>query len=397
MKRPQGHDRGDPREVTASQECDDNYGRRRKDSLSVAMAITAMIFFSILLCYLIISQIFALLRCLHIFYTRIITGQSVVGQSDLMIFKSVPFDLLCVYLLFMIWDWGAEDQGSHPRRFLLQSRVWNWLADYFSTQMVLTDELKEYSRKYMVPNDLAKTNDAEFKGLPWDRNYIVGVHPHGIFSSGCFFNFMTDAGNFRKLFPNLRPFIAALKIHFKIPFYRDIIMAIGGVGSSRIGLRYLLDSEKCKKKGNFVIVVVGGPQELLEARPGRYVTHVSKRFGFFRLALQTGSPMIPCITFGETNMYHQVQNKPGSYLRRFQDLFLKLTTVPLPLFYGYGPIPYPSKLTTVVGAPIECERVENPTNEQVAAVKEKYLQKLKELFERYKNKYDPNADDLQIL
>lgn len=53
-------------------------------------------------------------------------------------------------------------------------------------------------------------------------------------------------------------------------------------------MRYLIDSNECKKTGNLVVVVLGGASEVLEAHAERYVFCTSKRFGFFKLALQTG-------------------------------------------------------------------------------------------------------------
>lgn len=66
------------------------------------------------------------------------------------------------------------------------------------------------------------------------------------------------------------------------------IFVSGIIAATRKGLHYLLDSNECKKTGNFVVVVLGGASEALEARPGRYVMVTSRRFGFFKLALQTG-------------------------------------------------------------------------------------------------------------
>ncbi|TPP59785.1 Diacylglycerol acyltransferase, partial [Fasciola gigantica] len=173
--------------------------------------------------------------------------------------------------------------------------------------------------------------------------------------------------------------------------------AAGIIAATRKGLRYLLDSKECKKTGNFVIVVLGGAPEALEARPGRYVMVTSRRFGFFKLALQTGSSLIPCISFGEQAMYKQIKNDRGSWIRRAQDWFEKLSTFSPPLFYARGPIPYRTPVNTVVGAPIPCDRIENPTREQISELKQRYLNSLQQLFRRYKQAYDPDAEDIEFI
>ncbi len=57
--------------------------------------------------------------------------------------------------------------------------------------------------------------------------------------------------------------------------------------------------------------------------------------------------LIPSLGFGETNMYDQVANPPGSYLRRLQDWLLGNFTLAPPLYYSTRLIPYRKPLTVV--------------------------------------------------
>ena len=41
-------------------------------------------------------------------------------------------------------------------------------------------------------------------------------------------------------------------------------------------------------KGNAVVIVVGGAEEALEARPGNYKLTLARRKGFVKMALRTG-------------------------------------------------------------------------------------------------------------
>ena len=41
-------------------------------------------------------------------------------------------------------------------------------------------------------------------------------------------------------------------------------------------------------KGNAAIIVVGGAEEALEARPGEYKLTLKRRKGFVRIAIKTG-------------------------------------------------------------------------------------------------------------
>ena len=52
----------------------------------------------------------------------------------------------------------------------------------------------------------------------------------------------------------------------------------------------------------------------------------------------------------------------------------------------FGPFPVRQKMCIALGPAIECEKVENPTDEQVAAVQKEYLAALKALFDRHKHR-----------
>ncbi len=67
-----------------------------------------------------------------------------------------------------------------------------------------------------------------------------------------------------------------------------IFRCTGAVSVSRESLTYLLDPKVGGMTGNLVSVAVGGANEALDSHPGRYVIKLSRRLGFFRLALTTG-------------------------------------------------------------------------------------------------------------
>ncbi|CAL8088486.1 unnamed protein product [Calicophoron daubneyi] len=181
-----------------------------------------------------------------------------------------------------------------------------------------------------------------------------------------------------------------------MPLWRDILLNLGGISVSEKSLMHVLDPNKEENKGNFVIVLVGGVPEMLEAHPHHNVLYMKRRYGFFRLALQTGSSLIPCLTFGELSLVDQLPNKPRSVIRSIQEYFLKRigTPLPFPYPYGIGPIPHRVPVYTVVGAPIPCERISHPSREQVSQLKELYLKKLTDLYQRYRDPLDPEAGEL---
>ena len=91
-----------------------------------------------------------------------------------------------------------------------------------------------------------------------------------------------------------------------------------------------------------VMVIAGGASESLDARPNTNLLTLNKRKGFVRIALIRGIPLVPVFSFGEyvpsylknnralqnlfnrNNLYDQVANPDGSFLRRLQNKILSV-------------------------------------------------------------------------
>lgn len=155
---------------------------------------------------------------------------------------------------------------------------------------------------------------------------------------------------------------------------------------------------------NAAMLLVGGAQEAIHARPGNHTLVLKKRKGFVKIALQTGAPLVPVYSFGEVELFRQVSNPPGSKLRRLQECCKRITGV-APVMangrglfqYSFGLVPYRRPLTTVVGAPIVTEKRENPTKAEVDELHAKFCQELINLFETHKTKYLENAENLKLV
>ncbi|KDR15399.1 2-acylglycerol O-acyltransferase 2-A [Zootermopsis nevadensis] len=217
--------------------------------------------------------------------------------------------------------WAFEKRSEWARRWVW----WDYLRDYFPLRLEKTVELDP------------------------TRTYMFCVFPHGVLSTGAFLSFATEASKFSKLFPGLRPYLVTLAGHFIIPFIRELSLALGGCPSSVEALSYVLS-----RPGNAVALVVGGASESLECRPGTYKIILKRRKGFVKLALMHGTPLVPVFSFGETDLYDQVNNPKGSWLRWAQELCRKMTGIApvLPLGrglfqYSFGIVPHRRPVTTV--------------------------------------------------
>lgn len=152
-----------------------------------------------------------------------------------------------------------------------------------------------------------------------------------------------------------------------------------------------------------VVIMVGGAQEALYARPGLYRLVLKNRKGFVRIAIETGASIVPVFSFNEVEIYDQPSNEPGTKLRRFQDFFKKWTGVAPAFFvgrgffqYSFGLIPRRRQITTVVGAPIETEQTHTPSDKVINEVHAKFIEALVKLFEEHKHKYLEDAKEIHL-
>ncbi|XP_041820696.1 2-acylglycerol O-acyltransferase 2-A isoform X2 [Chelmon rostratus] len=205
------------------------------------------------------------------------------------------------------------------------------------SQWVRTWSVWDYFRDYF-PLTLVKTVDLDPK-----KNYIFGFHPHGL------------------------------------------------VSSSKSSLSYLVSRPE---GGNVAVIAVGGAPEALDARPGALTLQVRNRKGFIKLALKHGAQLVPVFSFGENELFDQMENPTGSPLRRLQNRLQSIMGVAMPLFhargvfqYSFGLIPYRKPIHTVVGKPISIVQTPSPSTEDIEGVHKVYLQSLTELFEQHKHTY----------
>lgn len=173
-------------------------------------------------------------------------------------------------------------------------------------------------------------------------------------------------------------------------------MLSGCIDVSKESITWCLNQPK---KGNAVVIVVGGAQEALDAHPGHYNLTIKRRKGFVKLAIRNGAHLVPIFSFGENDLYYQIDNPEGSKLRKFQDWLKGMLGFSSPAFrgrgifnYSLGILPFRKPINTVVGAPIPVEKCEEPTTDQINHYHQKYLEGLTTIFEDNKKKFGLEDD-----
>ncbi|XP_071798837.1 2-acylglycerol O-acyltransferase 2-like [Asterias amurensis] len=318
------------------------------------------------------TRLLEALSCLHYITIFIFLGHVSLGILILLLFTDWYWVTL-VYVAWLAYDWNSPCRGARGKVWLKSFEIWKRGRDYFPVNLVKTAELDP------------------------SKNYLMGHHPHGVLVFGAFFNFATDATGLSTVFPGMKVFLMTLHQMFKMPVFREYFMLSGSVSVRKDSIEWVISQNGV---GNVGVIVVGGAPEALDAHPGVHRLSIKNRKGFVKLALVHGAHLVPAYSFGENNAYDQIDNAPGTRLRRLQNVMTRICGFSPPLFYGRGfsMLPYRTPITTVVGRPIEVEKTPNPTRQQVEDMHALYVKELVELFETHKSKYGvPPEKRLEIV
>lgn len=292
--------------------------------------------------------------------------------------------LLLIYLLHCLSSKAATDGTLKYRsEWFRKSYLWHLFAGYF-------------------PAKLYKTHE-----LPPTRKYIFGYHPHGIISHGAWAAFATDALGFSEKFPGITNSLLTLDSNFRIPLYREYILAAGVRSVSKESIVNILSKggPNGEGMGRGVTIVIGGARESLEAQPGQLRLILKERKGFVKIAVRTGADLVPVLAFGENNLYDQLHPNEHPMVHKIQMFILKVWKFTLPFLHGrgifnydVGLMPYRRPLNIVVGAPIKVKQSNSVDQEEINRLHDLYVTELEKLWDRYKDEFSPDRkEEMQIL
>ena len=281
--------------------------------------------------------------------------------------------LLLLYALRVTLDRGAMNGTQTPSAWFRSSLFWQKYAEFFKASIVKTHDLSP------------------------EKTYLFGCHPHGIvaLSGPCMWG--SEATQFSAKFPHIRRAIGVVNFGLICPVAREFAVGTGCISADRPSV------EQALKSGTSVVLYPGGACEALVAGSADGVNLVLRdRFGFVKLALETGASLVPSFTFGENDAFEQVTSDK---LRKTQIKLMKLFGFSLPLIKPYNPllpiVPKQVNLTTVVGAPIDVAKMEKSDprfNDEVRRLHARYIVELVALHATHKATYGSASEQhLQII
>lgn len=253
------------------------------------------------------------------------------------------------------------------------------LVIYFNTPKKTIDDILLRIKKVLLPyfseslerieHNIRKTFILEMKH-PIPKKSINIWHPHSLFAVT-----PTIHNIFKVTNPEYVPTKQVLHHYMDyFPIARDIFRLGGTIPSTYSSIKKTLEQES-------VSIILGGAQELLLMKGTDYNFVIKSRSGIFKLALETGTPIVPFITYGEQELFIPLIHKDlNRFIYKLTGGLLLLPTVST--FINWITL-YKTSLTKIKsysGKPISVKKIVSPTDTDIDKVRTEYIKAVEELF-----------------
>jgi len=254
-----------------------------------------------------------------------------------------------------------------PQPFV-PSVLHSWMAwsvlKYFSMKLVIED----MDQSWMME-----------KNTPSQR--IMVAPPHGVFPYGNMLAIIAWPQAFGYAFRGL-----ASSAALRPPIFKQVFRSMGVVDASRKVARATLEN------GESIGISTGGVAEVFETNADDECILLKERIGVIKLAIRTGSDLVPCYLFGNTKLLNGWcgEGLPGQSRHWLQMLSRKLGFAIIFVYGRFGlPVPFRKPILAVVAKPIPTKHVqcEDPPMELVLKIQKELLGEMERVFESYKKHY----------
>ena len=201
-----------------------------------------------------------------------------------------------------------------------------------------------------------------------EGRYIFMWHPHALFPTSIYFHTATDLTDWPTHLKSRGVVFSSLQW---LPFVKEVFEELKIIPTDYHVMKETLQKES-------ISLLPGGMREMLYDDTSLLL----KRRGIFKMALETGTPLVPVIAKGENQIYKSI--KLPDCIQEFMGIFD--TALPVPTFKSLmkflGILHYPLKdpVYSIIGEPFPVEKVEVPTEEQISELREKYIEALKAMY-----------------
>lgn len=139
-------------------------------------------------------------------------------------------------------------------------------------------------------------------------------------------------------------------LHYTVPVWRDLLTRFGAIDGTPENCRELM------RNGESILVFPGGGREVFKHKGEQYQLIWKNRYGFVRLALEFGYPIVPFASVGAEECYEILLDSDEMRRSPLGPVLERLTPRPdeiPPLVRGVGPLPRLQRFYFWFGPPIE--------------------------------------------
>ena len=237
---------------------------------------------------------------------------------------------------------------------------------------LLFDTIFQKLRNPQIEENLQESFQLHVQGELPPSSCLFVWQPHGLISiSSLFYNSGLLSA---KGYPSNHSVLISFW-HY-IPILGDFARHLRSIPSDASSIRKTLKSHES------VSVMIGGVRDMLDSRP--YVITVPKRTGIYRIALETGTPLVPVLTYGENERFplgdHWIFTAINDWL--YSNFRVGIPFPSWTAVQNWSELSYKSikPIHSYTGAPIEVQKVENPTDAHIEALRKQYVAGVEKLF-----------------
>jgi len=267
-------------------------------------------------------------------------------------------------------------------REALQSWMTHMIYKYFSYRIVFGE-----GTTLMIQEDIGRLTKATASARP----QIFVAPPHGVYPYGSILAIL--------IWPVLTGhhfFGLSASAALRVPLMRQVLQAIGCINAGREYARHALEHWPYT-----IGISTGGVAEVFETNAKDECILLRERIGLIKLAIRTGSDLVPVYTFGNTKLLSCWAGEGVPYGRPAMEWFSRkvLGFAAIPIFGRFGvPIPFRKPVLCVFGNAIPTFHLqsEEPTMEQVRQVQELLINGMQTTFDKHKALYGAENAKLVI-
>jgi hypothetical protein len=212
------------------------------------------------------------------------------------------------------------------------------------------------------------------EGSRHSEKAIYMFHPHGLFSMTHYFHVGSRLTGWE-----VRD-MKGTAIHWLwwLPFGKELLDHFHFVPSHYSSMKKVLEG------GESLSVTLGGVREILYSEPGKMKLNIANRKGIFKMALETGTPLVPVLVYGENELYDTYHTPWLDWLQEKlipYALFIPIPTLQSCLnWLSLASTPLKNPVRTCIGEVIPVEKKESVSEGDVRELRDLYLTKLRKLY-----------------